>query len=115
MVCCFSLYADAPVSITFPGKKSLYKVGENVTVYSDAQPPATYVWYRLEGDGPETHSGETLTVTEAMRGNGGNNEYNVSADNLLNSPIYEAISINVEGISFKVNPTYCQNSILSVN
>ena len=57
-----------------------YNPGHLIKATADGRPTPTFLWTRLEGEGPASVSGDTLTITEAMKGS---NIYNCTATNTL--------------------------------
>ena len=57
-----------------------YNPGHQIKATAEGRPAPTFLWTWLSGGGPASVSGDTLTITEAMKGS---NIYNCTASNTL--------------------------------
>ena len=57
-----------------------YNPGHQIKATADGRPAPTFIWTQLSGGGPASVPGDTLTITEAMKGS---NIYNCTATNTL--------------------------------
>ena len=57
-----------------------YNPGHQIKATAEGRPAPSFLWTRLAGGGSVSVSGDTLTITEAMKGS---NIYNCTAANTL--------------------------------
>ena len=77
-----------------------YNPGHQIKATADGRPVPTFLWTRLSGGGPASVPGDTLTITEAMKGS---NIYNCTATNtLVNGNVMSETKIVIFTVTGKI-------------
>ena len=71
---------DGPHDLVLSHVKGSYHPGETITASVSGRPTPTISWTRLDGGGPASVPGNTLTILSSMEGN---NTYRCDATNTL--------------------------------